>query len=101
MTNVINATNETFSTLIETGTVLIDLWAPWCGPCKLISPLLDQLSLERTDIKVVKVNIDDYPEIAQRLKVRGVPTLVLYQDGEILKTSVGAVSMTQIKSLLT
>lgn len=100
MTNVINATTETFDNLIESGTVLIDLWAPWCGPCKLLSPLMDQLSIDRTDIKVVKVNVDNYPEIAKQLNVRGVPTLIVYHNGKYVKTSVGAISMMQVTNLL-
>ncbi|MEG2074149.1 MAG: thioredoxin, partial [Angelakisella sp.] len=66
-----------------------DFWAPWCGPCKMLSPVVDQLSDELTDVKVCKVNIDDEAELAARFGVMSIPTLVLIKGGKVIDTSVG------------
>jgi thioredoxin 1 len=75
--------------------VLVDFYAPWCAPCKKLSPLLDEVETEE-GIEVLKLNIDHAPEVAVNLRVRGVPTLVLYKDGEISGTKVGALSKGQL-----
>lgn len=78
--------------------VLIDFWAEWCGPCKMLSPLIDQLSLEMKDkIKIVKMNIDDNPEAPSSLGIRSIPTMVIFKDGKQVATKVGAVPKNSIK----
>jgi len=76
-------------------TVLVDFYAPWCAPCKQLSPLLDEVEKEE-GIKVLKLNIDHAPEVATSLRVRGVPTLIIYKDGEISGTKVGALNKGQL-----
>jgi thioredoxin 1 len=70
--------------------VLIDFWAEWCGPCKMIAPILTELAQEQTNIAIAKVNVDDNPELAMRFNVMSIPTLLVIQDGEIKKRLVGA-----------
>ena len=71
--------------------VLVDLWAPWCGPCKMIAPALEELSRERAGaLRVLKLNVDEAPEISQRLGVQGIPTMVLYDKGAEVARQVGA-----------
>jgi thioredoxin 2 len=81
--------------------VVVDLWAPWCGPCRVVSPALEQLATERAgDIKVVKVEIDAAPRLAQRFEVRAVPTLLVMRDGEVVDRQAGAAPMPVIRSWL-
>lgn len=81
--------------------VLVDYWAAWCGPCKMIAPLLDQAAAEyQGRVNIVKVNVDENPETAAKFGVRGIPTLMLFQDGEAKATKVGALSKSQLESFL-
>lgn len=69
--------------------VLIDFWASWCGPCKMLSPVIDEISEERDDIKVCKINVDDEGELTAKFGVMSIPTLILMENGEVKNTSVG------------
>ena len=78
--------------------VLVDFWAEWCGPCKQIAPALDELSDEFGDqLTIAKVNIDDNPETPSKYGVRGIPTLILFKDGELASTKVGALPKSKLK----
>ena len=81
--------------------VLVDYWAEWCGPCKMIAPLLDEVARDYDGkVRVVKVNVDDNPGAAQRFGIRGIPTLKLFRNGAEVATQVGAVSKSQLAAFL-
>lgn len=78
--------------------VLVDFWAEWCGPCKMIGPALEEISDERSDVVIAKINIDENPEAPTRYGVRGIPTMILFRNGEPQATKVGALPKQQIKT---
>ena len=100
---MVEADDDTFDQVIA-GTplpVLVDLWAPWCGPCRAVGPLLEQLAAEQAgSLKLVKVNVDQAPGVQRRFAVRGVPTLVLLRDGREVGRRVGAVPLPELRSWL-
>ncbi len=81
--------------------VLVDFWAPWCGPCKMIAPILDDLADVYADkLKIVKINVDENSQVASKFNVRGIPTLILFKDGAASATKVGAVSKPQLQAFI-
>lgn len=80
--------------------VLLDFWADWCGPCKIVSPIIDEIAEEVTDAKIGKVNVDDQPELAQAFDVISVPTLAVIKDGKVLRSSVGVKPKEMILQML-
>ena len=91
--SVLAVTNKNFNSEVmgSSRPVLVDFWAPWCGPCRMLSPIVDDIALEQKDIlKVVKVNIDEEPELAQKFGVMSIPTLAIIKNGKVVATSVGA-----------
>lgn len=81
--------------------VLVDLWAPWCGPCRMVSPALEQLARDRAgEIKLVKVDVDKAPGLSQRFEVKAVPTLLVLRDGEVLASQAGAAPVTVLRDWL-
>ena len=86
------ATNTNFAELLQDGKlVIVDFWAVWCGPCRMLSPLLDEVEEEMADkVTVVKVNVDDADEIAMRYRIMSIPTLIFFKDGKMVDRTVGA-----------
>ena len=100
--SVLNITKETFQKeIVESEKpVLLDFWASWCGPCRMIAPVLDQIAEEREDVKVAKVNVDEQPELAASFQVMSIPTLVVMKGGEVVNRTMGAQPKKRILDLL-
>lgn len=94
MSKVITVTNENFNeeVLNSEKPVLIDFWASWCGPCRMVAPILDEIAEEVPSVKVGKINVDEQQELAVKFEVMSIPTLVLVKDGQVVNKSVGAKS---------
>lgn len=80
--------------------VLLDFWASWCGPCRMVSPIVDEIAAERSDIKVGKINVDEQPELSAQFGVMSIPTLIVIKNGKIVNQSVGARPKAQILAML-
>ena len=96
----INLNNFRQEVLNSDKPVLLDFWAPWCGPCRMVVPLVEQIADERSDIKVGKVNIDEEFELAREFGIMSIPTLVVMKDGKVLRQATGARPKHQILELL-
>ena len=81
-------------------TVLVDFWATWCGPCKMIAPIVEEIAASRPDVKVCKIDVDNEPELAIRFKIMSIPTLLVFKNGEITDKAIGLRSKDQIEAML-
>ena len=100
--SVINISKDNFAgeVLRSDRPVLLDFWAPWCGPCRMVGPILEEIARERADIKVGKINVDEQPELAGQFGVMGIPTMVVVKDGTVVNQATGARPKSQILALL-
>ncbi|XBC44366.1 MAG: thioredoxin TrxA [Buchnera aphidicola (Schlechtendalia peitan)] len=101
--NIINLTDNNFNKCVleSNNTILVDFWADWCNPCKVLAPILEEISVEYNGIlTVAKINIDSNPDTAPKYSIRGIPALLLFKKGELVATKIGSLSKVQLKDFL-
>ena len=99
---ILHVNKNDFGSVVKDGskTVLVDFWASWCGPCRMIAPVLEEVAAERPDVKVCKVNVDEEQELAISYGVSSIPTLLVFKNGQVVNKSVGAVPKAKILEML-
>ena len=99
---ILHITKENFQTEVMESdkTVLLDFWASWCGPCRMIAPVLEEVAQEREDVKVCKVDVDKEPELAQQFQIMSIPTLIVMEQGRIVNKALGAMPKNSVLALL-
>ncbi|MGL4307713.1 thioredoxin [Cetobacterium sp. SF1] len=102
MSNIVKLDMNNFKqeVLEAKGVVLVDFWADWCGPCKMLGPILDELSMELKNIKIAKVNVDESGELAGEYGIRSIPTMIVFKDGQKIDQMVGLKQKAELKELL-
>ena len=100
--SVITVTKNNFREVVleSEQTVLLDFWAAWCGPCRMVAPILEEIAESRPDIKVCKVNVDDQPELASQYGIISIPTLLVIENGEVIRKSVGAKPRAELMAMV-
>ena len=100
--SVLHVNKNDFDSVVKQSskTVLVDFWASWCGPCRMIAPVLEEVAAERPDVKVCKVNVDEEQELAISYGVSSIPTLLVFKNGQVVKQSVGAIPKQKILDML-
>lgn len=100
--SVLHVNQDNFQSIVKESAkpVLVDFWASWCGPCRMIAPVLEEVAAERPDVKVCKVNVDEEQELAISYHVSSIPTLLVFKNGQVVKQSVGAIPKAKILEML-
>lgn len=100
--SILHLTEENFETEVmkDQQTVLVDFWAAWCGPCQMLTPILESVADEVSDVKICKVNVDEQPELARRFRIMSIPTLLVFRNGELAETVVGVQSKDEIMGMI-
>ena len=98
----LHITKDNFQAVVldSTKPVLLDFWAPWCGPCRMVAPVVEEIAGERSDIKVCKVNVDEQPELAGQFGIMSIPTLMVIKNGKIVRQAMGARPKSAILAML-
>lgn len=97
---LIHLTNEAFDKATASGLAMVDFWATWCGPCRMVGPLVEEIAAEHPEIKVGKINVDEQPELAAQFQIMSIPTLMVVKNGQITQRVVGARPKAQILALV-
>ena len=97
---IVELTDQNFETVVSANKVMVDFWAPWCGPCNLLAPIIEEIAKEQKELTIGKVNVDDYPELASKHGVMSIPTLIFFDQGKPVDSSVGVVSKNVITKKL-
>ena len=97
---VLNKENFENEILNYGGTAIVDFYADWCGPCKIMSPIIDKIAEENENVNVGKVNVDNNPELAEKFEIMSIPTIIIFKNGEISKTFIGVTDINEIKNCL-
>jgi len=96
----VKITDSTFQDFTSSGISLVDVWAPWCGPCRAIGPIVEELSNEYDNVRIGKLDADENIETVKSLGIRGIPTILIYKDGEMVEKHIGGASKIQLKELI-
>lgn len=97
---ITHLTSENFDSAVANGKVVVDFWATWCGPCRMQAPILDQFAEAHQDVSVCKVDVDAEPQLAARYGVMSIPTLLYFQDGQLINKTVGVQSLAQVAAAM-
>ena len=98
--DILHVNEESFDKVIKSGTVIADFWAPWCGPCRMLAPVLEELAEDLPEVRIIKINIDDEINLAKRFGLTNIPTLLLFKDGEFVKKTMGYMEKDELKEEL-
>ncbi len=90
--SLISLTNDNFEESVKEGVSIVDFWAIWCGPCRLMTPVVEDIAKEMPTVKVYKLNVDDYPELTAKFNIMSIPTILIFKDGVEVEQTVGVVS---------
>lgn len=96
----VKLTKANFEEVTKKGTVIVDFWAPWCGPCRMLAPVLEEIANENSDITIGKVNVDEESSLAQRYGIMSIPALYIFKDGELVNKAVGLMPKEKVLALI-